>query len=286
MTDTDRMAAAVAHEHEPDPAVVERAVRAIYDVRRARKGLEPLDDVTWGVSRADRLTREETHAALAAAGQSDETAALRAKVEQLRTERDGMRRAAAAVSQAYQRRGAALARVEAYMERVESAGRVYGYGVAHDLRAALSGSTAPQGESCRCLPFEVAVGDHTCRPAPTPPSADRDALREWVLSVIERLRQDDTYSDEAALDDLLAALPDATVRPSVTGEVVATAEELDALPVGSVVLDGYAAVCTRVTTGLASSGWRRVTAAVKGGEHRHGPYLPADVLYRPEVSRG
>lgn len=65
-------------------------------------------------------------------------------------------------------------------------------------------------------------------------------------------------------------------------EVVTTAAELDALPVGSVVMDPFAAVCTRVTTGMEPFDWRRVTTAVKGGEHRHAPYLPATVIHRPE----
>lgn len=69
-------------------------------------------------------------------------------------------------------------------------------------------------------------------------------------------------------------------------ETVTTAAELDALPVGSVVLDPFAAVCTRVTTGMEPFDWRRVTTAVKGGEHRHAPYLPATVLHRGGAEAG
>lgn len=65
-------------------------------------------------------------------------------------------------------------------------------------------------------------------------------------------------------------------------ETVTTAAELDALPVGSVVEDPFAAIGVRVATGMEPFDWRRVTTAVKGGEHRHRPYLPATVLHRPE----
>jgi hypothetical protein len=65
---------------------------------------------------------------------------------------------------------------------------------------------------------------------------------------------------------------------------VHTAEEANALPLGSVVLDAFGASCTKVSEG--SLGWRRVTPAVAGGEgHWHGPYVPATVLYEPEASK-
>ena len=60
--------------------------------------------------------------------------------------------------------------------------------------------------------------------------------------------------------------------------VVRTMEEVEALPVGSVLLDAFEASCTKVRTGLR--GWRRVTPAVANGEgHWHAPYLPAMVLH-------
>ena len=64
---------------------------------------------------------------------------------------------------------------------------------------------------------------------------------------------------------------------------VDTAEEVDALSLGSIVMDAFGASCTKVSGGL--SGWRRVTPAVSNGEgHWHGPYLPATVLYTPKES--
>lgn len=61
---------------------------------------------------------------------------------------------------------------------------------------------------------------------------------------------------------------------------VTTAEELDALPVGSVVIDAFGAACVLINKSMYL-GWRRCTPAVAGGEHRRGPYLPATVLYEP-----
>ncbi|MFE2994244.1 hypothetical protein ACFXG4_04835 [Nocardia sp. NPDC059246] len=67
--------------------------------------------------------------------------------------------------------------------------------------------------------------------------------------------------------------------------IIETASELDALPLGSVVLDFYAAGCTRVHPDR-DFGWVRATSAVKERHHFHRPYLPAIVLWQPEVDHG
>lgn len=77
-----------------------------------------------------------------------------------------------------------------------------------------------------------------------------------------------------ALGDLL--------RPPV--RVIQTPEELDALPVGTIVLDFFAAGCTRVHPDPVV-GWVRATSALPSdrfGHHQHPPYLPAIVLHEPE----
>ena len=65
-------------------------------------------------------------------------------------------------------------------------------------------------------------------------------------------------------------------------ETITTAAELDALPLGSIVVDPYAATCirARVSVPALPSDWVRVTVAVKGGEHHHRPFLPAEVIRR------
>ncbi|MBF6368400.1 hypothetical protein IU433_12330 [Nocardia puris] len=55
---------------------------------------------------------------------------------------------------------------------------------------------------------------------------------------------------------------------------------VDALPIGSVVLDAFAAACTRVHSDPLM-GWVRATSAVPMGRHCHRPYLPVTVLYVP-----
>ena len=60
---------------------------------------------------------------------------------------------------------------------------------------------------------------------------------------------------------------------------ITTLTERDAMPVGTIVIDAYAATCirARMSDPPMPSDWVRVTTAVKGGEHHHGPFLPADV---------
>ena len=60
---------------------------------------------------------------------------------------------------------------------------------------------------------------------------------------------------------------------------ITTLTERDAMPVGTIVIDVYAATCirARMSDPPMPSDWVRVTTAVKGGEHHHGPFLPADV---------
>lgn len=67
--------------------------------------------------------------------------------------------------------------------------------------------------------------------------------------------------------------------------VITTVEELDALPVGSIVIDAYAATCTRLGSGTSPFNWKRVTTAVRRYAHSHQPYLPAEVIYAPEEPR-
>lgn len=67
---------------------------------------------------------------------------------------------------------------------------------------------------------------------------------------------------------------------------VTTVEELEALPVGVVVIDPYAAVCVRQYDMDFWGDWKRVTTAVAGGAHNHKPYLPATVLHVPTEGGG
>lgn len=62
-------------------------------------------------------------------------------------------------------------------------------------------------------------------------------------------------------------------------EIITSIAERDALPVGSIVTDAYAATCIRARQSEPPmpSDWVRVTTAVNGHEHHHSPYLPADV---------
>lgn len=82
---------------------------------------------------------------------------------------------------------------------------------------------------------------------------------------------------EEQRDDALAEVKRLTPR------VIETVGELDALPVGSVVLDVYAASCTKVTPERLY-GWVRATWAHRDRRHFHRPYLPVTVLYLPEGS--
>lgn len=78
--------------------------------------------------------------------------------------------------------------------------------------------------------------------------------------------------------DILHKLLDlAVAQPEVN-----SVEELDALPVMSVVLDVYGASVTKIDYAT----WVRVSTAISGGRMFHVPYLPALVLYRPEVNDG
>ncbi|WP_280448422.1 hypothetical protein [Nocardia brasiliensis] len=65
--------------------------------------------------------------------------------------------------------------------------------------------------------------------------------------------------------------------------VIGEQAELDALPVGSIVSDNFAAGCTRVHPDPLF-GWVRATSAVPGGQHCHAPYLPATVLWEPQTA--
>lgn len=66
-------------------------------------------------------------------------------------------------------------------------------------------------------------------------------------------------------------------------EQITTADALDALPVGSVVLDAYAAICTRIRGAAGHYAWVRATPAIGGGAMHERPYVPLmAVLYRPD----
>jgi hypothetical protein len=85
------------------------------------------------------------------------------------------------------------------------------------------------------------------------------------------------YGTSAGGDDYLWAMADIVLE--LLHPVITTAEDLDALPVGTVVLDAYGATCTNIH-GRRILGWRRVTLAVEDGVgHWRAPYLPATVLH-------
>lgn len=102
---------------------------------------------------------------------------------------------------------------------------------------------------------------------------ERARLVEGVASTVRRFSA--TLDERDALRARLAEL-EAQQQP----RVIETPEELDALPVGSVVLDTFAAGCTRVHTDPVL-GWVRATHAHPNKRHFHSPYLPATVLYDP-----
>lgn len=106
--------------------------------------------------------------------------------------------------------------------------------------------------------------------APVPPETDavprRTRALTFAFDVIQQLMM-----------ELLAAVP------PVTEETVTTVEELDALPVGTVVEDAFAATCIKTEGDRAVLGWHRVTSAVERGCHWHYPFVPARVLYRPDT---
>lgn len=93
----------------------------------------------------------------------------------------------------------------------------------------------------------------------------------------EEIREEDrqAFREEAevAVSAYLAALP--------APRAITTIAELEALPVGVVVIDPYAAVCVRQYDMDFWGDWKRVTTAVAGGAHNHKPYLPARVLWVP-----
>jgi hypothetical protein len=73
----------------------------------------------------------------------------------------------------------------------------------------------------------------------------------------------------------------------MSAETITTRDEAEALPVMSVVIDAFGAVCTRVRTD-APYGWVRVTTALhaRGYRHYHSPFLPASVLRRGDAEDG
>lgn len=101
-------------------------------------------------------------------------------------------------------------------------------------------------------------------------TSDRDTLAELIDA---HSFQAPSYSEEAA-DAVIAA----GWRPPA--REIEKQADIDALPVGSIVHDAFAAACTRVHPDPVV-GWVRATSAVRGGRHCHPPYLPATVLYAP-----
>lgn len=71
-------------------------------------------------------------------------------------------------------------------------------------------------------------------------------------------------------------------------ETVNTREEVEALPVMSVVIDAFGAVCTKIRHDADVPGryleWVRVTTALHRDGYRHyrSPYLPGTVIHRPD----
>ena len=99
--------------------------------------------------------------------------------------------------------------------------------------------------------------------------------RDELAAEVADIFLDGATNEASGLDIANAVLTH--LHPAAT-----TAEEVDALPLGSVVLDAFGASCTKVRDGLL--GWRRVTPAVANGEgHWHGPYLPATVIHEGEA---
>ncbi|MFE2994146.1 hypothetical protein ACFXG4_03930 [Nocardia sp. NPDC059246] len=98
----------------------------------------------------------------------------------------------------------------------------------------------------------------------------------WHLINDRLAREYPVYDAAAIADDIL----NAGWRPPA--RVIETAEELDALPIGTIVVDAFAASCTRVHDDPLWK-WVRATSAVPWGRHFHPPRLPVTVLWEPEV---
>lgn len=113
------------------------------------------------------------------------------------------------------------------------------------------------------------------------PHADRP---EWSHRAYVIPAWDDEEIDNAmrCADTLLPIGPDGDTGTRWVTEPhhIESPEELDALPVGSVVLDNFAAGCTRVHPDPVV-GWVRATDAHPDRRHFHPPYLPARVLFDP-----
>ena len=115
-------------------------------------------------------------------------------------------------------------------------------------------------------------------------TTDRDRL----ANILDRHLTDRDYDQGCTRacgydgDDRDEHLADVLLAAGVTlPRRIETSEELDALPVGSVVEDVYAAICIRLEADPLPYDWMRVTTSVKGHSHRHRPYLPALVLWTP-----
>lgn len=91
--------------------------------------------------------------------------------------------------------------------------------------------------------------------------------------------QADTSYEKSEAKVVAEALIAAGYRKART---IATQEEVNDLPAGAIVLDAYAATCTKLNAGVTTFNWRRVTTAVRNGVHSRQPYLPAEVIYIPE----
>lgn len=102
-------------------------------------------------------------------------------------------------------------------------------------------------------------------------ATDRDALNELMLEHVNYW----DHSHDVAVDAILAA---GWRQPACR---IATIEERDALPVGSIVVDLFEAGCTRISE-EPPYGWVRVSSALPMGRQYGVPHLPATVLYVPE----
>lgn len=99
--------------------------------------------------------------------------------------------------------------------------------------------------------------------------SDRDTLAKLILD------------DEEVGMTPLAIADDLIERGWRTpAREITTVAEADALPIGSMVVDVFAAGCTRIGADPVF-GWVRATSALKSGRQYGSPHLPATVVYVP-----
>ncbi|MFC9966308.1 hypothetical protein ACFVH4_18930 [Nocardia ignorata] len=97
--------------------------------------------------------------------------------------------------------------------------------------------------------------------------SDRDTLTE----ALKRTRLPGVYQD------LVAVVMEGWRPPA---REITDPAALEALPVGSIVVDFYEAGCTRISPDPVF-GWVRAGSALASGRHYSAPHLPVTVLYVP-----